>query len=538
MQIIENSRSTTGTQTRVKDVNPTSGMCPLCIEECNVLCEVGKSAFRGREVLYPSPEYFGTSTASSNKDFFLDWSHFQIMAELIGAHGIAASSDKAFFENVDISTKVATRSKKPISLKVPYVIAGLGSTAVAKRNWESLAKGAAMAGIIETVGENVCGMDPDATYAKGKVTRSPDLESRIKLYRELWDGKNGDIAVQTNVEDGRGGVDEYAMSKLEVNIIERKWGQGAKAIGGEVRLTSLDRALELKKRGYLVLPDPEDKAVQAAFKAGAFKTFERHSRVGFPDINSFVEDVEKLRASGAKYVFLKTGAYKPEIVAFTMKAASMAKIDMLTFDGAGGGTGMSPVQMMNEMSTPTVHLESQLLECAKILQKKNKFIPDMIMAGGFVNETQMYKAMAMSNIGGAPLIKGIAMARSPILAAMKSQYFARQADAGKLAKSFTDEYGSDPKQFFIEAPELAKAYPKKVLGKDIPWGAVGLYTYFDRLSTGLKQMMAGSRKFKLEYLDRSDIMSLSPYAEKVTGIPTLENYSNRVMPGILEFWDE
>lgn len=514
-------------------------MCPLCIEECNVLCEVGKSAFRGREVLYPSPEYFGTSTASSNKDFFLDWSHFQIMAELIGAHGIEPSPDKAFFENVDISTKVATRSKKPIALKVPLVIAGLGSTAVAKRNWESLAKGAALSGIIETVGENVCGMDTEATYAKGKVQRSVDMEFRINSFRELWDGKYGEIAVQTNVEDGRAGVDDYVMSKLEVNVIERKWGQGAKAIGGEVRLTTLERALELKKRGYLVLPDPEDKAVQAAFKAGAFKTFERHSRVGFPDLNSFVEDVEKLRAKGAKYVFLKTGAYRPEIVAFTMKAASMAKIDMLTFDGAGGGTGMSPVPMMNEMSTPTVHLEAQVLACAKILQKKGKFVPDMIMAGGFVNETQMYKSMAMSNMGGAPLIKGIAMARAPILAAMKSQYFAKQAKDGKLAKGFTDEFGTDPKQFFVASSEIQSKFPKKKLGSDIPWGAVGMYTYMvDRLGVGLKQMMAGSRKFRLDLLDRSDIMSLTPYAQKVTGIPTIDDFADKVMPGILEFWDD
>jgi hypothetical protein len=73
--------------------------------------------------------------------------------------------------------------------------------------------------------------------------------------------------VKTNVEDQRFGVDVYAISKLEVNIIERKWGQGAKAIGGEVRLTTLERALELKRRGYLVVPDPEDKTVQEAFKA-------------------------------------------------------------------------------------------------------------------------------------------------------------------------------------------------------------------------------------------------------------------------------
>jgi len=90
------------------------------------------------------------------------------------------------------------------------------------------------------VGENVCGMDPESVYTNGKVTKSPDMDSRINLFRELWDGEYGGIAVQTNVEDLRGGVDEYALNSLEVDIIERKWGQGAKAIGGEVRLKTLD----------------------------------------------------------------------------------------------------------------------------------------------------------------------------------------------------------------------------------------------------------------------------------------------------------
>lgn len=534
---IENARSTTGTRTRVEDISPLSGMCPLCVEECPAVCEVGKSAFRGREVLYPSNEYFGQSTAASNKDFYLDWSHFQILAELIGAYGIEADPDRAFFENADVTTTVATRSKKPIRLKVPLVVPGLGSTDVAKRNWDGLAKGSAMSGIIETVGENVCGMDPESTYSNGKIVRSPDLEFRISSFRELWDGKFGDIAVQTNVEDIRGGVDQYALSKLEVNIIERKWGQGAKAIGGEVRLSTLERALELKKRGYLVLPDPEDAGVQAAFKAGAFKTFERHSRVGFPDQKGFVEDVESLRSSGAKYVFLKTGAYRPEVVAFTMKAASEAEVDMLTFDGAGGGTGMSPVPMMNEMSTPTVHLQAQVMACAKILKAQGRFIPDMVFAGGFTNEAQMYKSIAMSDIGDGPLVKAIGMARAPILAVMKSEYFARLADTHKLPKSFSDQYTHEPSNFFIKAPEIQRKYPDKKLGKDIPWGAVGLNTYMeDRIGEGLKQLMAGSRKFKLEYIKRNDIAALTEYASKVTGIETFDQMADRTMAGILENW--
>ncbi|MCG7841371.1 MAG: FMN-binding glutamate synthase family protein, partial [Methanomassiliicoccales archaeon] len=347
---------------------------------------------------------------------------------------------------------------------------------------------------------------------------------------------HGGIAVQTNVEDQRGGVDEYALSKLEVDIIERKWGQGAKAIGGEVRLTTLERALELKKRGYLVLPDPEDKDVQEAFKNGTFKSFERHSRVGFPEHKSFVEDAEDLRSKGAKYVFLKTGAYRPEVVAFTMKAASEAKIDMLTFDGAGGGTGMSPVPMMNEMSTPTVHLQAQIMMCAQVMKKKGKFIPDLVMAGGFVNETQIYKSMAMSNLGDGPLVKAIAMARAPLLTVMKSHNYLKLAEANSLPSGFATCYGTNPRHFFINAQEIEDRFPGKLLGKDIPYGAVGEYTYFERVGEGLKQLMAGSRKFKFQHIERMDIASLTPYAQKVTGIETLENMAERVMMPMMEKW--
>jgi hypothetical protein len=251
-----NSRSTTDTSVRKKDVNPTSGMCPICIKDCKVLCEVGKSALRGREVLYPDTEWFGHSTASSNKDYGLDWSDFQILTEVIGAKGIEANSDKATFPSVDISTSVGG-----VPLKVPVFTAGLGSTAVAKNYWDGLAAGAAISGSIQVIGENVCGMDMDSVITNGKVTKSPDMNFRVQRFRDFWDGKNGEIVVQTNVEDQRLGTDVYSLSKLEVNVIERKWGQGAKAIGGEVRIYDLKKAIELKKRGYIVLPDPEDAAV-------------------------------------------------------------------------------------------------------------------------------------------------------------------------------------------------------------------------------------------------------------------------------------
>lgn len=508
-----NGKSTTGTTTRVKDTSPTSGMCPICIRDCPVLCEISLSAFRGRESLYPEPAQYGYSTAGALKDFGIDWSHFNIQAGLFEALGIEENSDLTLFPNVDIETKVGG-----IPLKIPILTGAFGSTDVARLNWEGLAIGTALSGAMIIVGENVCGMDPEALITNGKVTYSKELKRRVDSFRKFWDGKYGEVAVQTNVEDQRLGIDVYAISKLEVNVIERKWGQGAKAIGGEVRIKDLNKAILLKKRGYLVIPDPEDPEVQNAFKEGVFKTFERHSRVGIPKEKDFIEDIEWLRQQGAKHITLKTGAYRPSAVAYTMKIASEAKIDAVYFDGAGGGTGMSPVPMMDEMSIPTIYLEALVLKCAQILKKKGRYVPDLIMAGGFINETQIAKAIAMSNFGDGPLVKAVLMGRSPLTAVMKASYFKQLAEEGKLPKAFADKYGNTPDKFFIAAPELKEKYGVRF--KEIPWEAVALYTYLtDRISVGLKQLLAGARKWKLELINRNDLMSLSELAAKVTGIP-------------------
>lgn len=522
-----NAKSTVGTNTRVKDTSTISGMCPICIHDCPVLCEIGLSTFRGREALYPEPAQFGTSTAGALKNFGLDWSQFSIQAGLFEAEGISESSEEAVFPNANIETKVGG-----MPLKLPILTGAFGSTDVARINWEGLAAGAALAGVSITIGENVVGMDVDASFANGKVTASPELKRRVDLFRKFWDGKYGDVIVQTNVEDQKLGTDVYALSKLEVNIIERKWGQGAKAIGGEVRLRDLQKAILLKKRGYIVIPDPEDPVIQEAFKNGVFNTFERHSRVGIPKQESFIEDIDWLRKQGAKKVFLKTGAYRPTAVAYTMKFASEAKIDALSFDGAGGGTGMSPVPMMDEMSIPTIYLQAIVLRCAQILKSKGKYVPDLVMAGGFIEETSIFKTIAMSNFGQGPLVKAVLMGRSPITAAMKANYFRQLAKENKLPKQFADRYGADPEKFFIATPELKVRYGSKF--SSLPLEGIGVYTYLtDRVGVGLKQLMAGNRKWKLDLLSRNDLMSLSSLATKVTGIPLADEVEKDAVENIL-----
>jgi hypothetical protein len=215
-----------------------------------------------------------------------------------------------------------------------------------------------------------------------------------------------------------------------------------------------------------------------------------------------------------------------------MKLASDAKVEAVTFDGAGGGTGMSPVPMMDEMSTPTVYLEAQVLKCCNILKKKGKHVPDVVMAGGFISETQIYKAIAMSNYGNGPFVKAVLLGRSPITACMKASYFDQLSKENKLPRTFADRFGATPDKFFIAAPELKKKYGEKF--SKIPSEAIGVYTYLhERVGVGLMQLLAGSRKFKLNLLTRKDLMSLTERAAKVTGLPLPEDQDSDEMEKIL-----
>ncbi|MHA1730916.1 MAG: glutamate synthase-related protein [Promethearchaeota archaeon] len=463
-------------------------------------------------------EHFGNSTAGTPKDFGLSYADFQIQFEVRGASGIEEDMDKTIFPNVDVSTKWGN-----IEQKIPVVIAGLGSTYVAKRNWDGLAMGAALAGCSITVGENVCGMDSEATFSNEKpypkVLDTVDMKNRVETFRKFWDGKHGDIIIQRNVEDTRLGVFEYVMSKLDIVSVEEKFGQGAKAIGGEVRLNSIERARLLADRGYLVVPDPYDPVVVEQWKAGLIPDFERHSRVGIVSTEDFLENLDNLRSSGAKNIFVKTGAYRPAATAWIIRMGVEGKVDGMTFDGAGGGTGMSPVTMMNEGSIPTVYLEALVTGCLDMIKKKTPSakIPTIAIAGGIANEPQMFKALAM----GAPYVKCIAMARAPITAAMKASYVGNVIEENSGNRALLNSLGlpkdKDPQTLTLdEAFVCADELKRKVPSDEIPPAAIGVYTYFsNRLGVGLKQLYAGVRKFKLGLVDRKDIACISERAYKV-----------------------
>jgi glutamate synthase domain-containing protein 2 len=309
----------------------------------------------------------------------------------VGAHGVEEDSDKAVFPAVNLEVRFG--HDNGLKFKLPIMIPGIGSTNIAKNNWEGLAIGTALAGTGLTIGENVVGMDPQAVIKKGRIIDTVDLKRRVNLFKDHQRDGWGATIVQANIEDTRLGVQEYAIEHLGVECVELKWGQGAKNIGGEVKINDLKKAQLLYERGYVVLPNPTDPNVIKAFERGAFKEFERHSRVGMVSEESFAKRVEELRATGAKYIFLKTGAYRPADLARAVSFASKYKIDLLTVDGAGGGTGMSPWRMMNEWGMPLLELHSLLYQYVKRLADRGEHVPALALAGGFTFEDQMFKGL-------------------------------------------------------------------------------------------------------------------------------------------------
>jgi glutamate synthase domain-containing protein 2 len=434
------------------------------------------------------------------------------MGYALGAKGVDTDPDKAIFPAVNTETSYGVKDK--VKMKVPIFTGALGSTDIARKNWEHFAIGASISGISLVCGENVCGIDPELELdSKGKITKSPEMDRRVREYRRYHEDY-GDILVQLNVEDTRNGVAEYVIDKLGVETIELKWGQGAKCIGGEIKVNSLKRAVELKNRGYIVTPDPENPAFRAAFKAGPLKQFERHSRLGFIDQEGFMKEVERVRNLGAKRITLKTGAYPMRELAMAIRWSSDAGIDLLTIDGAPGGTGMSPWRMMSEWGIPSIYLHSMAYELCERLAQKGKRAPDIAFAGGFSAEDHVFKALAL----GSPHCKAICMGRALMIPGMvgkNTEKWLRGEDGG--LPSTISRFGTTKEEIFMNYEVLKKKYGSEV--DKFPLGAIGIFSATDKIKVGLQQLMAGSRNWEVKYITRNDLFSLTEECAQITKIP-------------------
>ena len=145
------------TYNRSRDVTPSSGVCSRCIDGCRGNCDVFKASFRSREVLYPNP--FGWMTAGADKDYPVDYSHLNIQGYALGAkglpEGVEPGPDTATFPSVDTETGYGWDTK--VKMRIPVFTGALGSTDIARKNWDHFAIGAAISGI--TPGTRLQGQD-------------------------------------------------------------------------------------------------------------------------------------------------------------------------------------------------------------------------------------------------------------------------------------------------------------------------------------------------------------------------------------------
>jgi hypothetical protein len=442
--------------------------------------------------------------------------------------GLSHDPDDAVYGNASVAGEFGREVKT--KFRVPVMTGALGSTQIAQKYWSSFATGAALAGFPIVVGENVVGVDRKSVMENGRIVAAPEMEKRIAEYNRYYDGYGG-IIVQVNVEDSRLGVPQYLMDRYGDDVIlELKWGQGAKDIGGEIQVKSLAYAQFLKDRGYYLDPDPSLPEVEEAFNRGTITAFARHSRLGATDMETaeavredFMATVARYREMGFKRITLKTGAYGMLGLALAIRLAADAKLDLLTIDGAGGGTGMSPWNMMDHWGVPSLPLHAKAWEYCRVLEENGITPPDLSFAGGFAREDHIFKAIAL----GAPYTKLVCMGRammipgflgSNIEGVFKPKHQAELNGHWKELPAAVAGLGRRPEVIFA-GWEAVQAKVGEQQMKFIPYGAVALVGYIDKLTAGLQQLMAGARKFDLSELSRDDLMAGNRETAHETGLP-------------------
>ena len=527
--------------------NPAeSGLCTLCRSDCKGKCETWMSCLVGRKLLYPRD--YGTATAGSANvsSVGVGYHALRIQGYAYGAKGLPPGltndPDDCVFPNVDITTSFGQAVET--KCRMPIMTGALGSTFIAAQYWDSFAVGAALAGFPIVIGENVVGVDQESKLKDGRILSAPELDRRIEMFMRYYDGQ-GAVIVQMNVEDTRNGVAEYLIEKYgDKIIIELKWGQGAKDIGGEIQVNSIEYAKFLQDRGYVVDPDPSDPTVQRAFESRAITSFARHSRLGGTNLDTvgqvredFMKSVDYLHSLGYERISLKTGSYGMEALAMAIRFSADAKLDLLTIDGSGGGTGMSPWNMMDHWGVPSLPLHSKAYEYCKLLQDRGIEVPDISLAGGFAREDHLFKALAL----GAPFVKLVCMGRAPMIPGFLGS---------NIQGVFSPDKRADLHGHWEDLPPSVRAvgtYPEEIFAgweavknkvgedemKNIPFGAVAMYGYGDKLACGLQQFMAGARKFALPEIERSDLMAGNRETAEVSGIPYVTEAQDESAQSIL-----
>ena len=338
-------------------------VCPVCkqpvsgfeeikeetnsVSDYRYMKEIQEMAATGKPII----EAMGTKMAMPN------WDDILIMGAQLNPPPLEEHAQ------VDITTVIGKKAKKPMVLAGPVYIFHMSFGALSKEIKTALAKGSAMAGTAMCSGEG--GILPEERAAAEKYI----FEYVPNLYSVTPENlKNADA-------------------------IEIKIGQGTKpGMGGH--LPGEKVTPEIAK----IRNKPMGKDVISPSK--------------FPDINTkedLKELVDQLRmASEGRPIGIKIAAGKIEK---DLEYCVYAEPDFITIDGRGGATGASPRIVRDATSVPTIYA---LYRARKYLDSVHAKI-DLVITGGLRVSSDFAKALAM----GAD---AVAIASAAMVAAACQQY--------------------------------------------------------------------------------------------------------------------
>lgn len=486
------------TTMRSKFTSSQSGMCSMCTMDCRNQCEIGIAAVLGTQTVYPTTT--GDNQIASEKDYPVNYSHFNINGRVFGAEGLQEGMLPAIY-NVGMESEYGYYN--PVKIKMPIML-----PALIKLNWKDYFVGAAMAGVPCVVGENAVYKDSELILKNGKAVDAPFIGEIRSTFQNYYRGY-GQIILQCNIEDMLLGIDEIGIQKYGFEAIEIKFGQAAKGVQPAVKLQSLEEALSKKQLGMDVYPDPEDETVAESYSNGTGSNFFSFNRLPMWTEEKIEKKIASLREMGAKNIYFKMAGYDLKDVERVLRMASECKVDMVTFDGAGGGSGYSPSKMMNEWGQPAICMEPVIERIVRTIKSENKYVPYITLTGGFASEDQIFKALALGN----GTVNCIGVCRAAMAAAMKGKEVGDRIKANQIPDEYK-KYGDSIDTIFAEMGELKGIYGSNAV---IPTGAAGVYSYLNKLAFGLQHLAALNRKFDIRLLNKDDVIPMTEEALKIIG---------------------
>lgn len=485
-----------GTYLRSNHISPQSGMCSFCTEECDGTCEIALASVLGKQTVYPTNT--GNNQVASEKDYPIDFSHYNINGRVFGAIGANANYEEANIYHVKLEREYGKFN--PIKLEIPIIL-----PALIKLNWKDYFAGAAMAGVTCVIGEEAREKDPDLKIENGKVVEFNALKIMLDSFRKYYRGY-GQVVLQCNVEDDLLGIPVYAIREHHLEALEFKFGQSAKGTQPVRKLKDRIEALKVKEKGMIVFPDPMEPEVVKRSEEGIDPNFYSYGRLPLWDEEYLVGRIEDLRKIGLKNTYFKMAGYDRADIERVIRLGSEAQVDMITFDGAGGGSGYSPCKMMNEWGLPAILVEETVCEIVEMLKAEDRYIPAITITGGFSSEDQVFKALAFGNQN----VTAIGLCRAAMAAAMAGKNIGEKIAEGNIPKNL-EKYGSTVNEIYSDLADLRYLYGKEA--NEFSLGAVGVFSYLNKIAFGIKHFAALNRKFDISYLDRSDLIPLTGEAK-------------------------